>query len=78
MSEKAKKEALDRSNVSVAMDERKYRVPEAAEKLDLAAKTIWSWIGQRRIGVYRVGRSVRIGETEIQRILSEGYTPPRG
>lgn len=52
------------------------KVPEAARKLAISQKTLWSWIGSRRIGVHRVGRAVRVPESEIQRILSEGYTPP--
>ena len=52
------------------------KVPEAASKLAISQKTLWAWIGARRIGVHRVGRAVRIPESEIQRILSEGYCPP--
>lgn len=52
------------------------RVPEGAEKLGISQKTLWQWIGARKIGVHRVGRAVRIPESEIQRILSEGYCPP--
>ena len=52
------------------------KIPEGAEKLGISPKTLWAWIGARRIGVHRVGRAVRIPESEIQRILSEGYCPP--
>lgn len=52
-----------------------WRVPEAAPRLGLADKTLWAWIGARKIGVHHVGRSVRIPESEIQRILAEGYVP---
>lgn len=53
------------------------RVPEAAEALSISEKTLWGWIGARKVGVHRVGRSVRVPESEIARILEEGYTPPK-
>jgi excisionase family DNA binding protein len=51
------------------------KVPEAAEMLALSQKTVWQWIGERRIGVVRLGRAVRIPLLEIERLLQEGSTP---
>jgi len=51
------------------------KVPEVAVKLSISEKTVWAWIGAHRLGVYRVGRSVRVADKEIERILSEGYMP---
>lgn len=51
------------------------KVPEAAEMLALSQKTIWQWIGERRIGVIRLGRAVRIPQSEIDRLMQEGTTP---
>jgi len=51
------------------------KVPEVAEKLGISEKTVWAWIGARRLAVHRVGRSVRVPESEIRRILDDGYTP---
>lgn len=53
------------------------KVPEAAETLALSQKTVWQWIGERRIGVVRLGRAVRIPLTEIERLMEEGTTPAR-
>ena len=53
------------------------KVPEAAELLDLSPKTLWQWIGERRIGVVRLGRAVRIPLSEIERLIEEGTTPAR-
>jgi hypothetical protein len=50
-------------------------VPVAASRLTLAEKTVWGWIGARRIGVVRVGRCVRIPTAEIRRIIREGHLP---
>lgn len=51
------------------------KVPEAAEMLALSQKTIWQWIGERRIGVVRLGRAVRVPQSEIERLMEEGTTP---
>lgn len=51
------------------------KVPEAAEMLTLSQKTLWQWVGSRRIGVIRLGRAVRIPLSEIERLLEEGTTP---
>lgn len=51
------------------------KVPEAAEMLALSQKTVWQWIGERRIGVIRLGRAVRIPLSEVERLMEEGTTP---
>ena len=51
------------------------KVPEAAEMLALSHKTLWQWIGTRRISVVRLGRAVRIPLSEIDRLMEEGTTP---
>jgi excisionase family DNA binding protein len=53
------------------------KVPEAAELLALSQKTVWQWIGERRIGVVRLGRAVRVPVSEIERLMEEGSTPAR-
>lgn len=50
-------------------------VPQVAEALALKPKTIWSWIGLRKLAVHHVGRSVRIPASEVDRILAEGFIP---
>jgi excisionase family DNA binding protein len=51
------------------------KVPEVAEKLSISEKTVWAWIGARRLAVHRIGRSVRVSDLEIERILTAGYMP---
>jgi excisionase family DNA binding protein len=63
--------------MSVDVNEKKYKVPEAARLSGHSAKTWWNWIAEGRVGVYRIGRSVRIGESEIKRLLEQGYSPAR-
>lgn len=50
-------------------------VPQAAAALNLKPATIRRWILTRRIGIVKLGRSVRIQEREIQRLIDEGYVP---
>jgi excisionase family DNA binding protein len=53
------------------------KIPEASELLALSQKTVWQWIAERRIGVVRLGRAVRIPLSEIERLMEEGTTPAR-
>lgn len=50
-------------------------VRQAAEGLGLSIHTLRAWIYQRRIGVVRLGRSVRIPTDEIERLLERGFVP---
>ncbi len=52
-----------------------HKVPVAAGKLDISPKTMWNWIGQGRVGVVRLGRSVRVPQQEIDRLIEEGFSP---
>lgn len=53
------------------------KVPEAAAMLALSQKTVWQWIGERRMGVVRLGRAVRVPLSEIERLMEERTTPAR-
>lgn len=57
--------------------EKKFTAKEAADALGVTEACIRRWILTRRISSYRVGRLVRIGESEIGRILREGFVPAR-
>jgi len=51
-------------------------VGQAAERLRLKPQTIRNWLSRRRIGAIRVGGRVSIPESEVLRILAEGWAPP--
>ncbi len=53
-------------------------VAEAAVALSVSVSTVRSWVFQRRIGCVRLGRSVRIPDAEIDRLLEAGFVPARG
>jgi excisionase family DNA binding protein len=63
--------------MAVKVAEPKYKVPEAAKLLGQAEKTTWNWIALQKIAVYRVGRSVLVPESEIARILQDGFCPAK-
>ena len=46
-----------------------------AELLGLREATIRSWIAQRRIGIVRLGRAVRVPLEEAERLIAEGTIP---
>ena len=54
-----------------------FRVEEAAELTGLKPPTWRAWILRRRVGVVRLGKSVRIRMEEIDRLIREGTTPRR-
>jgi excisionase family DNA binding protein len=53
-------------------------VPEAARELGLKPKTIRVWIGARKIGVVRLGSSVKIKTSEVERLIRAGTQPALG
>lgn len=48
------------------------KVDEAAVALGISRHTLRSWIAKRRIGYVRLGRAVRITETEVKRVVRSG------
>jgi excisionase family DNA binding protein len=50
-------------------------VQETADQLGMAPVTIRTWMAARRIDYVKLGRSVRIPQREIVRIVEEGLTP---
>ena len=52
-------------------------ISQAAERLALKASTLRAWIAQRRIGIVRLGRAIRIPLEEIERLVAEGSVPAR-
>lgn len=51
------------------------KVPEAAARLNISVKTTWKMVYGRQLDVVRIGRSVRIPEDAIDRLIDDGTTP---
>lgn len=57
------------------MEREFYRPEEVAEKLGIKVSTVRRWIFDRRLSVIKLGRSVRIPATEVDRIIRTGIRP---
>jgi excisionase family DNA binding protein len=53
-------------------------VKQSAEQLGLSARTVWAWIYARKLSVVRLGRAVRISQTEIDELIEAGSIPAKG
>ena len=53
-------------------------VGECAARLGLKVCTVRKLILTRRIGFTKLGRAVRIPETEVVRLIEAGFRPPIG
>ena len=51
-----------------------FTVADVAEMLKLNQQTVRNWIDQGKLPALRVGRRVRIKQSDLQRILDESYT----
>jgi excisionase family DNA binding protein len=52
-------------------------VPEFASALGVTVACIRRWVLERRLASVRVGRLVRLPESELQRIVRDGFRPAR-
>jgi excisionase family DNA binding protein len=52
-------------------------VIEVGQRLGLKPATIRMWIAKRKMAHVKLGRSVRIPETEIDRVIRENTVPAR-
>jgi len=50
-------------------------VPEAAVRMNLSPKTTWKMVYGHKVAVVRIGRSVRIREDSIDKLIDDGTTP---
>ena len=48
---------------------------QAAERLGLRPVTVRMWASARKIGRVKIGRAVRIPETEVTKIIERGLIP---
>lgn len=50
-------------------------VPQAALRMSISEKTTWKMVYGRKVAVVRIGRSVRIKEDSIDKLIDDGTTP---
>lgn len=51
-------------------------VREAAQLLKVREATIREWVNKGRLPAHKLGKSWRISEDGVQKLLHEGATPP--
>ena len=62
----------------IESDEKLCRVEEFAKRLEIKSSTARAWVLARRVAKVRIGRrAIRIPESEITRIINEGFVPAR-
>ena len=57
------------------MNETLVSIREAADRLAISTATIRRWVAQRRLPAVRLGRAVRIRESDIVALIRWGYRP---
>lgn len=66
------------TNTTVPISQpRMLTVAQAAERLGLSPMTVRGWIFRRKVAYVKLGRSVRIAEAEIDRLLRHSTVPAR-
>lgn len=50
-------------------------VKKTATRIDVSPATVRRMIRDGRLGFHRIGRSIRVSDSEIQRLLESGYRP---
>jgi len=53
------------------------KIPEAAVQMRISVKTTWKMVYGRKVDVVRIGRSVRIPQDAIDKLIDDGTTPAR-
>lgn len=48
------------------------RVPDAADRLAVCERILWTWIRDGRLPAVRLGRSTRIRESDIDNLVRTG------
>ncbi len=61
-------------HTSLAVD-RLMSVDEAAAYIGLKPATVRNWLWRRSIPSYRIKRSVRIKQSDLDRIIDDGFVP---
>lgn len=51
-------------------NQRMYKVNEFAEALNLSPKTIWAWVYSGKLAVVRLGKAVRIKQSELDKLVN--------
>lgn len=56
---------------------RLFRLSECAERSGHKISTWRAWILLRKVPYYKIGRSIRVAESDLMRLIDEGRVPAR-
>ena len=59
------------------LNEKLLTLRQAAERLGLTVSCLRAWKERRKIGFVRIGRTIRVPESELRRLISENMYPAR-
>ena len=71
----APKRKAKRSREPIEIDDPLFSIPQSGDYTGLKHSTIRSWVWQRIIPSYRLGRAVRIRKSDLDRIIDNGFVP---
>ena len=57
------------------MDEKLFTIKDVAERLRVSAACVYDWVRQHRVAYHKIVRAIRIPESEVRRLMEEGYRP---
>ncbi len=57
--------------------ERLLKIKESADQLNVSDRTMWDWVYQRKVESVRIGRSVRIKQSSLDKLIEQGTTPAK-
>ncbi len=60
---------------ALKIESRLMSLPKAAEELGVTVNTLRAWVYRRKIDYVKVGRSVRVSEATVQRVIDRGTMP---
>lgn len=66
---------LKKGHVTTSIKDKLLSVEEAAAYIGLKPATVRNWLWRRSIPSYRIKRSVRIKQSDLDRILDDGFVP---
>jgi|GEM_PF-3582706 len=55
---------------SISIETIMHKIPEAAKKLGMSERFLWEQIREKKIGVIRTGRYVRITNAQIEQFIA--------
>jgi len=76
MTAQADNDSTGRGNPPAPTDQEFLTVGDVAERLRVHPQTVRAWIARGDLGAVRIGRTLRVRQTELQEMLDRARIPP--